>query len=76
MTDKHVPGCTGKVRFESRSAAQAVRKRSKHISGQPERKLHVYRCQSCGGWHLSSWSACRAETEANNRAATETLGAS
>lgn len=63
---KDRPGCTGKIRYETRTEAKAARKKSSHYPGQPEKKLHVYRCQFCGGFHLTTWSANREKIENQN----------
>jgi hypothetical protein len=42
--------CEGKVRFESRDAAE--RKRRFVYRDYNEKALNVYKCRFCGGWHL------------------------
>jgi hypothetical protein len=37
--------CTGKVRYETREAAEHAR----HMANTPG--INVYRCRWCGGWH-------------------------
>lgn len=63
---EHVPGCTGKNRYESRAQAKAARKRTSHFPGKPERKLHIYRCVFCGYFHLTHWNNNREAVEAVN----------
>ena len=42
--------CEGKVRFESRLAAE--RKRRFVYADHDDKALNVYKCSFCGGWHL------------------------
>lgn len=60
------PGCTGKVRFITRAAANRSRKIAQRIPGQRAKKLHVYSCGVCDGWHLTSWGTSRAEVDRMN----------
>ncbi len=42
--------CNGKKIYESKSAAERVRKIREHEAG----KLRTYLCPFCWGWHLTS----------------------
>lgn len=47
--------CEGKLRYDSYSTASRVldRIRSRdRVNAGKRRRLHVYRCGICGGWHL------------------------
>lgn len=62
----NAPGCTGKVRYDRRDEAKRAKKQTRNWPGERARKLHVYWCQFCDGWHLTTWSTNRAEMEETN----------
>ena len=51
MTEQQQAACAGKQRFDSKSMAEQV-------NSKVNRRNHVghslYRCVSCGGWHIGS----------------------
>ena len=56
--DKYVPSsddCREKKRFQSKLAAEQASDELEIIN--PGLKLSVYKCNSCGGWHLTRLGA-------------------
>jgi hypothetical protein len=67
MTDESMPGCTGKARYENRAQAKIAKKQAERYPGRGKKTLHIYRCQFCGMFHLSSWNNSREMVEAVNK---------
>jgi hypothetical protein len=44
--------CVGKKRNDTRQKAEAQMWRTIRRYGAAIRRLHVYRCDFCGGWHV------------------------
>lgn len=50
------PGCSGKIRMETRAIAEAVVRRHKRHEGSRRRiaASEIYLCPHCHGWHVGS----------------------
>lgn len=49
-------GCRGKVRYKTKRLAQGVLRVMLREGQMKSETLHVYRCPSCGKWHLGNRS--------------------
>lgn len=51
--------CVGKDRFESHDLAEHVARRMRSSKS----KISVFRCRSCGGWHVGSGFGVKANRD-------------
>ena len=49
--DPRFHGCERKRRFETKAEARKAAERASRRKDAP--KIYVYRCEICGGWHLT-----------------------
>jgi hypothetical protein len=57
LQDVITAGCAGKERFSDPAVAKRAlnrKLRSPKFKPQPDRRMQVYRCTRCTGWHIGS----------------------
>ena len=53
----HIPGCTGKKRYDTRHTAKLAAESARRRLGK---RMHVYECMAGPHWHMSSHAIPRA----------------
>lgn len=73
MTWRREPGCSGKIRFASRAAAEFQRGEDPNwtADGRKREPRHAYECTKCGCWHLSHLTEVEAKRNIERRVAVE-----